>query len=73
MTFKQAQIFVMPYGKYVGRTIDDVAGTDEGLRYLDWMRGLDDIKNRALRQALDAYFADETIQKEMDTLKEDER
>lgn len=30
---------VVPLGKYKGQTIDDVATTDDGLRYLDWLRG----------------------------------
>ena len=31
--------FIITFGKYAHRKIDDIAGTDEGLKYLDWLRG----------------------------------
>lgn len=38
-TFKAAQEFVMPFGKYRGKTLDAVAASDDGLRYMDWLAG----------------------------------
>lgn len=29
----------MPFGKYRGQEINDLAQSDEGLLYLDWLRG----------------------------------
>lgn len=37
--FLAAKVFVMPFGKYKGRTLDEIAKSDEGLRYLDWADG----------------------------------
>jgi len=37
--FKQAADFALPFGKYQGKTLDEVAKTDRGLLYLDWLRG----------------------------------
>ena len=31
--------FVMSFGKFAGQSLDEVAGTDAGLRYLDWLLG----------------------------------
>ena len=40
MTFRDAADFRMQFGKYAGKTLDEIATTDEGLRYLDWLRGM---------------------------------
>jgi uncharacterized protein (DUF3820 family) len=37
--FRAAAAHVLPFGKYSGKTIDKIAETDEGLRWLDWLRG----------------------------------
>lgn len=39
MTFAEASAFVLVFGKHRGQSIDTVAMTDDGLRYLDWLRG----------------------------------
>lgn len=31
--------YVMPFGKYRGKTLDEIGDDDEGVRYLDWLRG----------------------------------
>lgn len=68
MTFKDAAAFVMPFGKHKGRTLDDIAADDDGLQYLDWMRGVreDDGKNDQVDRALRAYIDDPAIQKELE-------
>lgn len=77
MTFEQAKQFRMTMGKHKGKTIDSVAYTDEGLRYLDWLFGqmVDDPPTgvHALTfEALRAYLNDEAIKKELDGLRRDD-
>ena len=68
MTFSDAAKFVMPFGKYKGRTLDGIASDDEGLRYLDWLR--DERKGvNEVDEALVAYLDDPTIQKELERIK----
>ena len=31
--------YMMPFGKYRGQTLSEIADSDEGVRYLDWLRG----------------------------------
>lgn len=62
---------VIPFGKHKGKTIDQIAKTDEGLRYLDWLAG-QDIWNHQVRLALNEYLSDPLIKDELDKLiKED--
>lgn len=65
MTFKEAAAFVMPYGINKGRKLDDIATTDLGLLYLDWLRGErgSDAFSTSSRvnDALIAYLDDPTI------------
>lgn len=68
MTFKEAQDFVMPFGKYKGRSLDSIASDDDGLRYLDWALGNMDLYART-KEAIEAYLADPGIKKELDALK----
>jgi len=58
--FRIAADTVINFGKYSGKTIDEVATSDEGLLYLDWLRGArpTDLKFRA---ALHLYLDDVTI------------
>lgn len=65
MTFAEAANTTIPFGKHQGDRIDDVAKTDEGLRYLDWMRTCD-IRSRRFSQALTTYMEDESIQRELE-------
>jgi hypothetical protein len=68
MTFDQAKAYEMPFGKHKGRTLDDIAKDDDGLRYLDWMRGAreEDGKNDTVDKALRTYLDDPSIQKELE-------
>lgn len=69
--FRRAANTVVPFGKYAGRMIDDIARTDQGLRYLDWLRGEREREERrlgnqtALTQALATYLDDPTIVREL--------
>ena len=70
--FAAAKIFVIPFGMHNGRTLDDIASTDNGLLFLDWLRGERDAKKRKAKiftsrkspvdEALAAYLDDENIQ-----------
>ena len=46
--------FVMPVGKYKGKTLDEIAESDEGLLYLDWIRG--EFDPGATFKAISAYL-----------------
>ncbi|HYG67727.1 MAG TPA: hypothetical protein VD838_08715 [Anaeromyxobacteraceae bacterium] len=65
--FSEAKAYVLRFGKYKGQTIDEIASTDPGLRYLDWMRG-----NLRLdfhtANAVCSYLDDETIARELAAL-----
>jgi hypothetical protein len=69
MDYRTASQYEVPFGKYKDRTLDDIAQTDAGLLYLDWLRGeLDKKCNRTdetLRDALRAYLDDTTITNEL--------
>jgi uncharacterized protein (DUF3820 family) len=65
MEWKEAADVVMPFGKYKGRDLDDIAGSDEGLRYIDWLVGEDWLSGR-LREAVEAYLSDPAIQKDLE-------
>lgn len=66
-TFEEAKCFRMPFGHYKGKSFDEIAQTDEGLRYLDYMLGelADQPGKGPVLPALLAYLGDETIQKEV--------
>lgn len=70
MTFREAQSFRMPFGKHKGRTLDEIARSDEGLRYLDFMYG-DMEKPSPTMTALAAYLGDAAIQRELAGLEDD--
>lgn len=68
MTFNEAKHYEMPFGKYKGQTLDDIAQEGRGLRYLDWLRGVrsEEGKNTDVDKALAAYLGDPSIQKELE-------
>jgi hypothetical protein len=65
MTFAEAKRIIIPFGKLKGMTIFAAAETDAGLRWLDWARSLDDLRE-PFRTALHTYLADDTISREVD-------
>lgn len=67
--FKKAQQFVLSFGKYQGSTIDEVSITDAGLLYLDWLYGQKfvEIEHKELFNHLKVFFANPSIQKELDS------
>lgn len=67
MSFADAATFKMPFGQYKGQMLDEIASTDAGLRYLDYMLGeLDDERRQGdVYQALLIYLSDESIAKDV--------
>ncbi len=66
MTFAAAQQYVMPFGQYKGQTLDHIASTDTGLRYLDWFA--EECYHIETMNALSTYLSDPSIKKELDHL-----
>jgi len=65
--FQTAQRFKIKSGKYKGQTIDKIAETDEGLKYLDNLAGF--IEDGALKRILEIYLGDKAIQEELRKIK----
>lgn len=63
MTFAEARKFPMPFGKCIGKTLDEIAETDQGLQYLDWFRGQKMYGQIAV--AVKIYLSDVTIENEL--------
>jgi hypothetical protein len=69
MPFADAKKFRLTFGKHKLKTIDQIAESDAGLKYLDWLRG--SLNERCLDwqtytlDALDAYLSDPTIAREL--------
>lgn len=62
-TFQTAKIFKLTFGKYAGQTLDEIAVTDAGLKYLDWLRG--EVKTPRTRTMLSLYLDDPTISQDL--------
>jgi len=69
-TYAEATRFVLTFGRYKGAALDDIARTDAGLLYLDWLRGEYEKSKRddATKRALCAYLDDPSIAKDVTTL-----
>jgi hypothetical protein len=66
--FKQAGDYVLTFGKHQGQTIDTVASTDNGLLYLDFLRGIR--LDFHTKNAVCTYLDDPTIAKDLAALVE---
>ncbi len=66
MTFEEASEFVMPLGKHKGHALDDIANSNDGLKYLDWLRGQDWVYGRTA-EALAAYLDHSPIARDLET------
>lgn len=64
--FRKASRFVMPFGKHKGKTLDEIAETDNGLKYLDWLNGI--TLRDPVKSYVQIYLSDPTIKKEMDSI-----
>lgn len=65
-----AKDFRLSFGKFAGRTLSEVAGTDEGLKYLDWYRGArpDSVLGKIIQEFFDS---DQTLERELSRLLDD--
>ncbi len=76
MTFGEAKEVRLGGGRYRGKTLDQVASTNRGLMYLDWLRSVvepDPDKYFWVNvEALRAYLDDPDISKEINQLLEEE-
>ena len=70
MDFEVAKDIMLPFGKHLGRTVDEIAGSNEGLRYLDWVSDQPWLRGD-LKDAISSYLENPGIQKELNQLMED--
>jgi uncharacterized protein (DUF3820 family) len=61
--FQRAKAFKLTFGKYQGRALDDVACSDAGLRYLDWLRG--ETQDTTLLSMLNTYLDEPSIAQDL--------
>ena len=68
MTFEDAKVFEMPFGKHKDKTLDQIAQEERGLQYLDWLRGVrsEGGKHTDVDKALATYLDDPSIQSELE-------
>jgi len=66
-SFEEAKKYKMPFGIFKDQTLDDIAKTDRGLKYLDWAAGEFD-ESRDVTRMIWAYLDNETIQKDLEQL-----
>jgi len=81
MNFYEAQAFRMPFGKHKGKKLDDIAISDSGLLYLDWLFGEMDEEKRNVGslppwknpvfEALSVYLMDDGIKEELQSIERD--
>jgi hypothetical protein len=69
-TYAEAARFKLTFGRYKGAALDDIARSDAGLLYLDWLRGEYDKSKPAdaTKSALCAYLDNPTIAKDLSRL-----
>ena len=67
--FERAKNFEMPWGQYKGQTLDKIAYSDEGLRYIGEFLASDDIKDNRVRLAAQAYINDPLIWKDFEAVR----
>ncbi len=65
MTFDHAKCRRMPFGKFKSKTLDEIARTNEGLRYLDWLIGQEWLKGD-LKSCVGTFLTDPSMSKEVE-------
>ncbi len=80
MNFDEAKNYILPFGAGRDKSIDQMAETDKGLAWLDWLRGQYDETLRkkglqnaeqarcATHSALVAYLDDPTIARDVERI-----
>jgi uncharacterized protein (DUF3820 family) len=69
--FKAAKRHVLRFGKYQGKSLDEIATSDDGLRYLDWLRGQSFVGG-VTASWLRIYLDDPSISRDLNRLVEGE-
>ena len=59
----EAKNYEMPYGRYKGKRLCEIAQTDEGLLYLDWLVGV--VAAGPVKKACMAFLDDNVLQDEI--------
>lgn len=67
MNYEEAKEYQLLFGKYAGKTLDKIAKSDDGLKYLDWLTGQYWVKREA-QVALNAYLSNPSIAKDLKEL-----
>lgn len=62
--------FRLTFGRYNGQTLDEIAQSDEGLKWLDWMVGI--AYSSDLKLALKIYLSQPDLQRRIDLLIDDD-
>jgi hypothetical protein len=57
--------YVMPFGRYTGSTLDEIASDHEGLLWLDWMVGQPDLRD-PLKSILERYVKRPDVAREIE-------
>ena len=69
--FQAAANYVILFGlEYKGQSLDKIAQTDKGLKYLDWLRDQTWVYPET-KEMLEIYLGDKTIQKELERILDD--
>lgn len=63
--FDRAKGFAIKFGRFKGQTLNQAAESDDGLAYLDWMSGLDDLRPD-FRTAIDDFLGYEVVARDLD-------
>jgi len=71
MTAKEAGGIVVRFGKFKGQSIEEIAISDEGLKYLDWIVG-QDFCYPETKEAIQIYLGQPGVQKDLESLLDDE-
>ena len=70
MDFRTAASFTLYFGKYTGKTLDQIAESDEGLLYLDWLLA-EGWLGEVPKMHVKAYLGDLAIAKDLTRAVED--
>lgn len=65
INFKSAAATTMPFGKHHGESLEQIAVDDEGLKYLDYMRGTLEADKTELLEAICRYLDEPVIEREL--------
>ncbi len=61
--------FKLTFGKYKDQTLNQIAASDEGLRYLDWFVG--EVKSPGIKTALKLFLDNQELSRRLEELLDD--